>query len=652
MFKKIPALKLLVLMLFILISTGSAQAASSFVFNNNLKQGSTSQDVKELQQYLNANGDQVAITGAGSKGQESINFGQATKEALIKFQKNNKILPANGYFGPLTRNFINKKLLSVVSVMPTSENMGLISAPVVTSENKYSIGGSITGLAGAVTLKNNGADDITINITDSSNFSFPTKVANGTKYEVSVVPKFLGQKCYADSNTGSVTGADLKDIKIACGAHLDYNPFKFIPSSGSVTITEKFNDLLSVLFSPGASRIALTFQKVGQSANVGTPITLSATPAADASIFYTMDGSEPSNLSTKYTGPINVNSDLTIKANAYKSSYSNFATISSSYKINQSTGGLFANPHGTVRVGNKFFIGSRTNPATITVFNNPNDLSDYQTVTLTGHSNLDYLIYDDVNDKLYASCYDGEAYQVPHKMTILKINPNNLNDWSVVYNNAFLWSDWSAPIVTDGTYIYGATFNVDPAQLFKIRISDGFLVTWRGWTGVYYPHAAAIVKYAGRSEMYITSVFDAPNRFAKVNLSNLTFTSVSMGTNDYLTDDIACRYMDDTGSICYMGTDEGSVSPLGYKMDTRTMATSTFSIGGANTYGMFIKDNDLYAMGINDTLVRYKNFNTAAPEIFSTPGITPNEMLYSTDGKMFITDWSASSRLVEFKLAE
>lgn len=664
MLKKKFTLKLISFFMLFLFCSSFASAASAYTFNTNLKQGSIGADVKELQKFLNASGAQVAATGLGSKNQESINFGPATKAALIKFQKSNNIVPASGYFGPLTRNFVNKKLISTapapvliaktapILISPTSENIEAISAPIVNAENTFSIGGSITGLAGAVTLQNNGGDNITVNINDSSDFVFPTKLARGAKYEVTVTPQFLGQKCYTNNNFGFVAGEDIKSVKIACGAHLDYNPFTFIPSSGSSVASERNDDLLSVSFSPLASRLPLFFQKVGQSASVGTPLTLSSSPARDADIYYTNDGSDPGLLSYKYSNPININSDITIKATARKSGYSSFATVSSDYKLNQSAGGIFANPHGTVRVGNKFFIGSRTNPATITVFNNPNDLSDYQTVTLTGHANLDYLIYDSVNDRLYASCYDGEAYAEPHKMTILKINPNNLNEWSVVYNNSFLWSDWAAPIVTDGTYIYGASFNVNPAQFFKIRISDGVLVFWRGWTGVYYPHAAAIVKYAARSEMYVTSVYDVPNRFAKVNLSNLTFTSVSLGTNDYLTDDMACRYMDDTGSICYVGTDEGALNPMGYKIDTRTMATSTFSTGGASTYGMFIKDNDLYALGINDTLVRYKNFDTSAPEIFSTPGITPNEMLYSTDGKMFLTDWSDSSRLVEFNLPE
>jgi len=521
----------------------------------------------------------------------------------------------------------------------------VVTIPKATDNNIYSVGGNITGIAGTVILRNNGVDDITIEVGANSNFTFPAKLATGDSYEVTVTPVFSGQKCYTHDNKGAITGTNINSVKIACGANLTYNPFTYIPPSNSVM------EKLSLQISPTSSRLALTFARFGDTAPVGTPVTLSSSKSG-AVIYYTDDNSEPNKYSPQYMAPILVNSDLTIKAFAKKTNYTDADVISASYIINQSAGSLFSNPHGTVRAGNKFFIGSRTSPATVTVFNNPDDLSDYQTVTLTGHSNIDYLIYDSVNDKLYASCYDGVAYQNPHKMTIIQINPNDISQWSVLYSNAALWSDWAAPIVTDGVYIYGVSYNDDPAQFFKIRISDGVLVAQRSWTGVYYPHAAAIVNYAGRSEMYVTTVWDTPTRFAKVNLTDLSFSSISLGTNDPMTDDMACRLMDDTGSICYVGPDEGATGNKGYKVDTRTMTTSSFPMGGTTSYGMFIKDNNLYSLNFNNTITRYQNFDTNAPEIFSTPSIIPNEMLYSDEGKLFITDWSASSKLIEFKLAD
>ncbi len=74
-------------------------------FRRNLVAGSSGDDVQALQIFLNARGFLVAKTGPGSIGNETKIFGTRTKQALILFQKANKI-PAFGYFGPITRTYI------------------------------------------------------------------------------------------------------------------------------------------------------------------------------------------------------------------------------------------------------------------------------------------------------------------------------------------------------------------------------------------------------------------------------------------------------------------------------------------------------------------------------------------------------------------
>ncbi len=68
-----------------------------------------SEDVKNLQKYLNDHGYIVSKIGAGSKGKETTYFGLATKEALKKFQRNNNLVP-DGIFGNKTREAVNKNL--------------------------------------------------------------------------------------------------------------------------------------------------------------------------------------------------------------------------------------------------------------------------------------------------------------------------------------------------------------------------------------------------------------------------------------------------------------------------------------------------------------------------------------------------------------
>ena len=66
-------------------------------------------EVKELQKFLNTHGYPVSLAGAGSKGFETNKFGPLTKKAIIKFQLANKIKPAVGYFGTITRGVVNGK---------------------------------------------------------------------------------------------------------------------------------------------------------------------------------------------------------------------------------------------------------------------------------------------------------------------------------------------------------------------------------------------------------------------------------------------------------------------------------------------------------------------------------------------------------------
>jgi hypothetical protein len=84
-----------------------ANKPSGYDFTINLDLGDINEEVRLLQKFLNENGYVIAETGPGSVGNETNIFGPLTQNALIEFQKANRIVPSVGYFGPITRSFIN-----------------------------------------------------------------------------------------------------------------------------------------------------------------------------------------------------------------------------------------------------------------------------------------------------------------------------------------------------------------------------------------------------------------------------------------------------------------------------------------------------------------------------------------------------------------
>ncbi len=95
-------------------------SANAYTFTApNLMKGSTGEAVKQLQMVLNATpATQVATSGAGSPGMETMYFGGATKTAVMKYQTAHG-LPSTGLVGPMTRAVLNGTQVVVQGNCPT-----------------------------------------------------------------------------------------------------------------------------------------------------------------------------------------------------------------------------------------------------------------------------------------------------------------------------------------------------------------------------------------------------------------------------------------------------------------------------------------------------------------------------------------------------
>jgi uncharacterized protein YjdB len=102
--KKIIFLSALAIVINLFLTAPKAGAvATACVFTKSLYLGVSDIQVKCLQQYLNAAGYPVSVSGAGSSGKESAYFGAKTKAAVAKWQTANGVLPTSGYFGAISR---------------------------------------------------------------------------------------------------------------------------------------------------------------------------------------------------------------------------------------------------------------------------------------------------------------------------------------------------------------------------------------------------------------------------------------------------------------------------------------------------------------------------------------------------------------------
>src|SRR5262245_34258083 len=77
----------------------------------------------------------------------------------------------------------------------------------------FPVGGTLSGLSGAITLQNNGADDLPLSA--DGRFTFATQLKKGTTYAVTVFSAPSGQRCTVTKGEGTVS-AEVTDVEVRC----------------------------------------------------------------------------------------------------------------------------------------------------------------------------------------------------------------------------------------------------------------------------------------------------------------------------------------------------------------------------------------------------------------------------------------------------
>ncbi len=97
-------------------------------------------------------------------------------------------------------------------------NANVTSVVVTCTTNKYTVGGTVTGLAAGdgIVLRDNGADNLSVSA--SGTFTFATPVASGAAYAVTVFSQsgVTAQTCTVSGGTGTVAGANVTSVTVNC----------------------------------------------------------------------------------------------------------------------------------------------------------------------------------------------------------------------------------------------------------------------------------------------------------------------------------------------------------------------------------------------------------------------------------------------------
>ena len=78
----------------------------------------------------------------------------------------------------------------------------------------YSVGGTVTGLQGSVTLRNNGTDELTLS--RSGSFSFSTKLNSGVSYSIDIQVQPGGQTCTLINAAGIIVNTNVSNVLVSC----------------------------------------------------------------------------------------------------------------------------------------------------------------------------------------------------------------------------------------------------------------------------------------------------------------------------------------------------------------------------------------------------------------------------------------------------
>ena len=344
--------------------------------------------------------------------------------------------------------------------------------------------------------------------------------------------------------------------------------------------------------------------------------TVTITTATDgATIYYTTDGTDPTEASAPYTDPITVSETTTIKAIAVAEGYDNSAVASATYTITQpstiadvreqATGDVFTNGIVTSVNGKNAYIQDAT--AAILVFGSSTitDLEVGDEITVSG-SLTTYHGLLEIQNPVYQKVSTGNTV-TPEVMTIAQILASDKQGWLVKIEETTVTAiDNQNVTIAQGDNAIVVRFNTAPSDF---AVNDKLTLT--GNIGCY-----DAVQIANPTDITIATATVAQPTFSPAagtytEAQTVTIACETEGATIYYTTDgteptaVSTEYTAPINvsqtttikAIAIKGTDESAVAQATYHINSLTNPYTVAQALAFNEYPV----NGVYVHGIVST---------------------------------------------------
>ena len=593
---------------------GASTTSSSLSSSPTLKIEDTNPSVLLLQQYLNNNGYVVnEIKGEpGSIGNETTKFGLKTKQALIRFQKDHNITPADGIFGPITK----AKTLEVATTLTGDTSGGAVLGVAMTSSMS---GGTVPFYqTSSVTLniKGQGSGSITSS-PDGLACSGNNKVCQLTSPSLPQPTSFVFRATPNDNTTifdnwagdcpsTSINNLlrDMCTVSLIPGGHRNIEAYFKVGRQHTLTIVNDIpaGNQSSVITESNISQSGTSGGSSGNSYYEGSIVTLAPWLSGNVEFLgFTGDGLSSNGLSNAAT-TVTMDADKVITFHVRNKSQHTLTLLTNT-----------GDGEGSITINGQPVTSNQT-------------FSDGDVVTLTGTANVGSKVGSwFVNGMSVAATYAVGQSLVPDQTTSVDITMNQDINVGLPFNIARLSVSKGGTgsgnvTINPYTSAYGSSLPSGSVRVLTATANanstfDGFIDPWGGY------HDSPYTLTTGDMETAITAVFTAkatdPTPVTVIATTTPTTTPVvvvasSTSSTSSTTPVITiATTTSSTTSVVVVATSTSSTTPV---VATTTPSTSTHTIISIKT----IKDLNTFIKNTAFTNSTNKNnFTANAKEIIN-----------------------------------